>query len=378
MRTWNTDYPLKFIQLEQCLQEKKKELPIISYQEMMHMAAATPKPLSVEELRLFLDFHHEIRALVYFKDLPDYIILDTQWLSDAFKCIVTAKKFRAANIRNQKRWEEFYQRGKLHNDVLEDIFKIEQNILYKHKDHVLNVMEKFDIIIRPNISGKDTADAKPCFYVPCMIKEEPECDLYKMFNVTKDICKKSTWLNFKFEFLPPHLINHLIASLSRKYEVAEVATKQHKKQVALFRGSGVFELQKATQLRKLLVMKCPNAIQIQVWQFGKQVVRGMYKYIADFVLEEITEIISTRFKMSNVKFEKKWECGLTKPESVTGTFDFSEEQETIYYCKTCSTIHEFIGEWSDLQQSSSDVSIIYLFIFDEFYNSKFSIILFTF
>ncbi|XP_076083549.1 uncharacterized protein LOC143054430 isoform X1 [Mytilus galloprovincialis] len=356
MRTWNTDYPLKFIQLEQCLQEKKKELPIISYQEMMHMAAATPKPLSVEELRLFLDFHHEIRALVYFKDLPDYIILDTQWLSDAFKCIVTAKKFRAANIRNQKRWEEFYQRGKLHNDVLEDIFKIEQNILYKHKDHVLNVMEKFDIIIRPNISGKDTADAKPCFYVPCMIKEEPKCDIYKMFNVTKDICKKSTWLNFKFGFLPPHLINHLIASLCRKYEVAEVATKQHKKQIALFRGSGVFELQKATQLRKLLVMKCPNAIQIQVWQFGKQVVRGMYKYIADFVLEEITEIISTRFKMSNVKFEKKWECGLTKPESVTGTFDFSEEQETIYYCKTCSTIHEFIGEWSDLQQSSSDIS----------------------
>ncbi|CAC5359248.1 unnamed protein product [Mytilus coruscus] len=356
MRTWNTDYPLKFIQLEQRLQEKKKELPIISYQEIKHISAATPKPLSEEELRLFLDLHHKIRNLVYFKDLPDYIILDTQWLSDAFKCIVTAKKFRAANIRNQNRWEEFYHRGKLHNDVLEDIFKIEQNILYKHKDHILNVMEKFDIIIHPNISGRDTADAKPCYYIPCMIKEEPECDIYEMFNVTKDICKKSTWLNFKFGFLPPHLINHLIASLSRKYEVAEVATKQHKKQIALFRGSGVFELQKATKLRKLLVMKCPNAIQIQVWQFGKQVVRGLYKYIADFVTEEITEIISTRFKMSNVKFEKKWECGQSKPESVTGTFDFSEDQETIYYCETCTTIHEFTGEWSDLQQNSSDSS----------------------
>ncbi|VDI02043.1 Hypothetical predicted protein [Mytilus galloprovincialis] len=346
MRTWNTEYPLKFIELEQRLQEKTKELSIISYQEIKHISTEMTNPLNDDELMLYLMFHHEIRALVYFKDLPDYIILDTQWLSDAFKCIVTADKFRACSIKNQEQWKEFLCRGKLHWEVVEDIFKLEQDILYKHKDHVLNVMEKFDIIIRPNILDRDNADAKPCYYVPCIIKEEPECDIYEMFNVTKDICKKSTWLYFKFRFLPPHLINHLIASLSRKYDVAEVATKQKKRQIALFRGFAVFELQKTTKLRKLLVMKCPNAIQIQVWQFGKLVERGLFKYIADFVTEEIIKIITTRFKMSNVKFEKKWECGQSKPESVTGSFDFSEDQETIYYCETCTTIHEFTGEWS--------------------------------
>ncbi|CAG2198467.1 unnamed protein product [Mytilus edulis] len=57
--------------------------------------------------------------------------------------------------------------------------------------------------------------------------------------------------------------------------------------------------------------------------------------------------------MSNVNFEKKWECGHTKPESVTGSNDFfSEEQITEYYCVTCTCTPIYIGEWQDLQKLS--------------------------
>ncbi|CAC5410390.1 unnamed protein product [Mytilus coruscus] len=315
MKTWNIVYPLKFIQLEKRLQEKKKELPIISYDAIKHISTNIPNPLNDEELRLFLEFHHEIRALVYFKDLPSYIILDTQWLSDAFRCIVTAKKFRAISTRNRKKWDELYSRGILHSEKI-----------------------------------KETAgDDKPLYYVPCMIKIEPQCDIYEMFNVTENTCNKSTWLCYMFRFLPPHLMNHLIASLCREYKFAEIVTKEQKRQIALFRGSAVFDLQKTTKLEKLHIMKCPNWIQIQVLQFGKGREGGMYKYIDDFVTEEIIKIINTRFKMSNVNFWKKWECGLTKPESVTGSNDFSEEHITEYYCETCTCTHIFIGEWQDLQ-----------------------------
>ncbi|VDI64909.1 Hypothetical predicted protein [Mytilus galloprovincialis] len=350
MRTWNKDYPLKFIQLEKLLQKKKKELPIITLQELKHISTGPTHPLKDEELMLYLKYHHEIKDLVYFEDLPDYIILDTQWLSDAFKCIVTAKKFRNVSIKNQKRWEEFHCKGKLHREVIEEMFKKEQNILYKHKDHILKVLEKFDIIIRPTISNTDVPGEKQCYYVPCMIKAEPEYDIYQLFNVTENTCQKSTWLCFKFKFLPPYLMNHLIAALCREYEVAEVATTEQKRQIALFRGSAVFELQKTTKLRKLLVMKGLNIIQIQVLQFWKQIERGLYNYIANFVTEEIIKIIDTRFKMSNVKFEKKWECSLTKPESVTGSNEFSEEQIEIYYCDICRTTHTFTDEWSDPQR----------------------------
>ncbi|XP_071141470.1 uncharacterized protein [Mytilus edulis] len=353
MKTWNKDYPLKFIQLETRLQEKKKELPIISFQEIQHISTDTPNPLNDEELRLFLEFHHEIRALVYFKDLPSYIILDTKWLSDAFRYIVTAKKFRAISIKNRKKWDELYSRGKLHSEVLEDIFQKRDNMFSKHKDHILNVMERFDIIIRPNMS--ESAEEKPCYYVPCLIKKELHCDIYETFNVTDYTCKKSTWLCFKFRFKPPHLMNHLIASLSRKYEIAEVVVpNQIKKSVALFGGIAVFELQKKTHLRKLLVMTFPNFIQVQVLEFRKYsfIKRGLYKDIGDFVTEELEKIIHTRFKMSNVEFEKKFECGHTKPELVTGSNEFSEEQITEYLCGTCKTPHTFDGEWSEIDSKA--------------------------
>ncbi|XP_071143940.1 uncharacterized protein [Mytilus edulis] len=362
LNTWNNKYPLKFIKLEERLQEEKTKLPIISYQEVREMSLKLPKALSERELNLFLEFHHALRTLVFFADIKEYIVLDTQWLSDAFKCIVTAKKFHATT-KNQELWDKFFETGKLNEEVLEDIFKKQKPILRNHKDHILNVMEKFDIIIRPNRS-----EGANDIYVPCMIKKEPEDDIYKMLNVTKDINTRSTWLCFKFRFLPPHLINHLIASLNRKYTFAEVVdhkmdkgrrekkrrksshiaekivTEQKKRQIALFKGTAVFELQE-TKLRKLLVMTCLNVIQIQVWEFGEDIKKDMYKYIADFVTEELNAIMHTRFKMSNVTFEKTWECGLTKPQSVTGSNKFKPITE--YQCDTCQIKHMFIDEWSN-------------------------------
>lgn len=53
MRTWNTDYPLKFIQLEKSLQEKKKESTIIAFQELKKISSKSQNPLNDEELNLF-------------------------------------------------------------------------------------------------------------------------------------------------------------------------------------------------------------------------------------------------------------------------------------------------------------------------------------
>ncbi|CAG2199314.1 unnamed protein product [Mytilus edulis] len=217
-------------------------------------------------------------------------------------------------------------------------------------------MEKFDILIRPITAvEEDFTPQNPSYYVPCMVKEKPECDIYEMFNVTEDKCKKSTWFCLKFSFLPPHLMHHLIASLCREYEVSKVFDPiQNKKVTALFRGTAVFDLQK-TRLQKLLVSVLPNLIQIQVLEFRTNAVikRGSFLHIADFVEGEIIKIISTRFKMTNVTFEKKWECGSINPECVTGSNDFTEEQNAEYFCETCTATHKFFGEWSNKQLSES-------------------------
>ena len=361
MRTWNKDYPIKFIQLEKCLREKKKELPIISFNEIKQISTEIPKPLNHEELMLYLKFHHELRALVYFEDLPDYIILDTQWLSDAFKCIITAEKFQSGARRHllTDEWNDLNIKGILHSVVLEHILETNKKIfkfeekqnLFQHKDHILKVMEKFDIIIRPTVSDRDAADTNPCYYIPCMVKDVPDCPIHEQFNVTEKNCTKSTWLCFKFKFLPGHLMNHLIASLSRKYEIAEVPVRgQTKRPIALFRGAVVFKFQKTS---KLLVTTYPNVIQIQVWDFGKHcnIERCLFKDIDDFVTREINTIICKRFKMTTVKFDKMLGCSLAEPECVTGFY----EQDADYFCEMCTETH--INEWSD----HAPIQVIYYF-----------------
>lgn len=371
MKTWNMDYPFKFIQLEKCLQQRKKKLPIIEFRELENISTEIQNPLSHKELKFFLEFHHEMRTLVYFEDLSDYIILDTQWLSNAFKCIITAKKFQSNPSRHRvkDKWDDLNVRGLLHSVVLENILERNKNIFEfeedeqsndeqdKHKDHILKVMEKFDIIIRPKTSNQVADDEKPLYYVPCMVKAVPEKDIYEMFNVTKDTCRISTWLCFEFSFLPPFLMNHLIASLSRNYEVAEVGvTRQKQSKIALFKNIAVFELQKNTKLTKLLVMTFRNIIQIQVWDFEAEIKAGQFKLIADFMTLEINKIIHTRFKMSTVEFSEKWDCGFKKPwcmTHVTESMNFNIVGK--YYCTTCLEPHTFTDEWSKQPKVSNNL-----------------------
>ncbi|CAG2205323.1 unnamed protein product [Mytilus edulis] len=219
MKGWNQDYPLKFIQLERLLREKKTSLPILSFEEIKKLADSIPKPLNTEELILFLKYHHEIREIVYFEDIPEYIILDTQWLANAFKCIVTAEDFQRQRLQTRDDWIEFNQKGKLSHAVIEDIYT-NLKLFSQHKTHILNLMEKFNIII-PCIKSNNSQN--PCYYVPCMIKKELKDDIYERFGIIED--RKSLWLCFEFTFLPPHLMNHLVATLHRKYDFSKFSRK---------------------------------------------------------------------------------------------------------------------------------------------------------
>lgn len=331
MKGWNQDYPLKFIQLERLLREKKTSLPILSFEEIKQLADSIPKPLNTEELILFLKYHHEIREIVYFEDIPEYIILDTQWLANAFKCIVTAEDFQRQRLQTRDDWIEFNQKGKLSHAVIEDIYT-NIKLFSQHRTHVLNVMEKFNIIIPSNKSNDSN---KTCYYVPCMIKKELKDDIYEMFEIIED--RKSLWLCFEFTFLPPHLMNHLIASLHRKYEFVEVFGK-----LALFKNTVVFDLDE-TSLHKLLVVSYANLIQIQIWKSGEG--EGSYIDIADNVTDELINIVNMRFKLTNMTFKKKLKCSNATYDSIVGLTQLCGEGKT-YSCKTCNRRHNFNDDWS--------------------------------
>lgn len=355
MKSWNQDYPLKFIQLERLLREKRTVLPIISFKEIQKIVTTIPEPLNDEELLLFLKFHHEIREIVYFEDIPEYIILDTQWLADGFKCIVTADDFQRKRLQNKDEWNDFNQKGKLSQAVIEDIYT-NLKLFSQHKTHILKVMEKFNIIIHCN---KSIDSQKPCYYVPCMIKRELKEDIHEMFEITDD--RKSLWLCFAFTFLPPHLMNHLVASLHREYEFVEVFGE-----IALFKNMVVFYLDEKG-LHKLLVASYANLIQIQIWKSGEG--EGSYIHIANNVTEELSNIVKIRFKLTNVPFEKKLKCSTATYDSTVGLTKLFGDGET-YHCKTCNSTHNFNDDWSYpfRKQVNIDIFLAYVIAFAQSFN----------
>ncbi|VDI79971.1 Hypothetical predicted protein [Mytilus galloprovincialis] len=93
---WNREYPVKFIQMEKAINsELTIGKQIISFERLKELGEKIPLPITDnKELHLFLRYQHEIGNVIFFEDIPSYIILDPQWLANAFTCIVTAQQFQ--------------------------------------------------------------------------------------------------------------------------------------------------------------------------------------------------------------------------------------------------------------------------------------------
>ncbi|XP_060554331.1 probable serine/threonine-protein kinase roco4, partial [Ruditapes philippinarum] len=94
---WGELYPAKFITLERSIVKlKDKGEKILKKDQLFELNAKLPVPIKQEEgLDLFLRFHHDSGNILYFseEELSQTIVLDPQWLIDAFKSLITARYF---------------------------------------------------------------------------------------------------------------------------------------------------------------------------------------------------------------------------------------------------------------------------------------------
>ncbi|CAG2211974.1 unnamed protein product [Mytilus edulis] len=140
---WNREYPVKFIQMEKAINsELTIGKQIISFERLKELGEKIPLPITDnKELHLFLRYQHEIGNVIFFEDIPSYIILDPQWLANAFTCIVTAQQFQLELPHLQ--WDNFKKTGKMDPKLLEEIFKKQSADMRIHKEHILEVIENF-------------------------------------------------------------------------------------------------------------------------------------------------------------------------------------------------------------------------------------------
>ncbi|XP_071177528.1 uncharacterized protein [Mytilus edulis] len=345
---WNREYPVKFIQMEKAINyELTIGKQIISFERLKELGEKIPLPITDnKELHLFLRYEHEheIGNVIFFEDIPSYIILDPQWLANAFKCIVTAQQFQFELPHLQ--WDNLKKTGKMDPKLLEEIFKKQSADMRIHKEHILEVIEKFDIIIYPLLlTESGNVQREHSFYVPCMLQTLKIKDIDVLFNVPN--ASKSTCLCFVFSFLPPYLISNLIVSCLREYPLAVV-----KGEIGLFKDCCVFNIDR-TGCAKFVLAKSSHMIQLQVWQWD-EVDTEVNQAVLKVVEREINRIVNTRYKLKTVSFEKKWKCETTSFSFDTGFLEFDQVNDgKNYYCEEHATVHKYKDYWSGEKSKAS-------------------------
>ncbi|XP_053383421.1 uncharacterized protein LOC123540198 [Mercenaria mercenaria] len=116
----NKQIPANWIPLEMLLLEER-ETRIVTFERVKCINAHSDSPIEdVNELKLFLKYHHDKGTLVYFdeEELNEYVILNPQFLVDAFRCIITSKSVCDGSARLYQLWKRMINMAILEQELL--------------------------------------------------------------------------------------------------------------------------------------------------------------------------------------------------------------------------------------------------------------------
>lgn len=171
------------------------------------------------------------------------------------------------NLVNWQDRQNLKDTGLLSNDLIGHLFERDPTLkIGKYKEILLYVMNRFNIIIQPQLLAQTTTNeyqTSAKYYMPSMIKKKPtsRAEIWKIFIGGKRGFRASPWLILEFNFLPLAYFNHILFYYVRKYRLCEDTKEQH----AIYRGKALLHLDQ-TGNRRLFICFSKNTIALQIWK----------------------------------------------------------------------------------------------------------------
>ncbi|CAC5418005.1 unnamed protein product [Mytilus coruscus] len=293
---WGNAFPLKWILLEHLIDINKKDgKNFINFTDMSNLAKHPDiNCLKKEDLLLFLRFQHNVGNIIFFENIPDLIILNPQWLADAFRCLVS-DRVENSRLYHLEDWTLFKRQGKISESLITELFESKDGSQFSgQKNNLHKVMEKLDILVKIENSS---------YYI--MPSEMPSSTfdiVCEKFGILTQNCKRTSWLCFKFEFLPPSFFNHLSAWFIRNYYTSKVEGG-----IALYRGICMFDID-GSGGTKILVTMSTDTIALQVVTFSEQ--QAGLGSTCSGIYNEVTQLfkdIKERYKVK-ISFKLHFKC----------------------------------------------------------------------
>ncbi|XP_033729827.1 uncharacterized protein LOC117319026 [Pecten maximus] len=229
---WKKRIPGKWIALEfELLQKKELGVKVMTIEELMELNKELALPLDgVGSLKLFLRYLHLTGFMLCF-DLESenpIIVLDPQWVIDAFKCLITAIKFVCGLTYEERTlWKQFEETGRLPVEVLKMLWGKHPESKFLDQMHVLvAVMERLGLLVKPLPNEKD--EKVNYYVVPSMLKTAGDTETEMMTQILfESTTAKSCTLCVQFQkrFIPRAIWDKFIAACIHRFQPFEVPGK---------------------------------------------------------------------------------------------------------------------------------------------------------
>ncbi|XP_078371564.1 uncharacterized protein LOC144655214 isoform X2 [Oculina patagonica] len=220
------DLPVKWFNFEKAVKNLAGEKFFMTLEEIGQVAQQECFIDDDKQLDAMLNYYHDLGLIVRFKDT---VVVNTQWLINLFKKLITTCPFQEQVPVDRKLWQELEETGVLHMQLIDKVFEdLHGNGGKSLQQSVLDMMEKYGFLAKfhhheessKQTSNSCSSDIK--YFVPAQLRvSRPE--LWKLAPLDSDPC--SLVVKFCDGFVPhglfPQLVSRLIA-LSSKLECTQV------------------------------------------------------------------------------------------------------------------------------------------------------------
>ncbi|XP_053407028.1 probable serine/threonine-protein kinase pats1 isoform X2 [Mercenaria mercenaria] len=252
---------------------------------------------SNEQIKLFLQYCHAKGTLIYFDEEPisEYVVLDPQYLINAFKSIITSKRFMKRSAQLRPFWNRLVTEAKLDEEMI-DILWRKENFIH-HKDILLAFLKKHYIISQATKFDDKTQTSVDLdwYIVPSLLKDHSSQSEIADFLQGKQQSKIRYVLQFGGISVVPTVYHRLIAAILGKWYVVDYKGKN-----LIYDKLLVFKLD-ITHLG-LIEMK-GNDIELAMIYLCPQ--SGMSTAVADSFRRFVESVISYEFRKLRTSIDDK-------------------------------------------------------------------------
>ncbi|XP_069128400.1 probable serine/threonine-protein kinase roco6 isoform X1 [Argopecten irradians] len=245
---WEQELPASWLALEREILKQREWKHVLTLKEIIDLDNKCESPIGDEEnIKMFLEYLHSTRSVLYFRQY-DKVIVNPQWVINAFREILTDEKFlESDNLLLEADLIKYSHQALLTVDLAKMLWNsTEEDSFIQHIDILLAFLEEFGLLVKACVGqdeqGKPVYDEN--YTVPSKLQSIKGIkQIHDLLNVKGTVCSRTLCFVFKDVFTPQELFDRIYAGVIKAFKPIEKNSARSPNQgpsKQIYKGLGCF------------------------------------------------------------------------------------------------------------------------------------------